>query len=190
MWTNASATVIHAGMRALSTAMISAGCGAPPPRPAPVRPPLPVGRFPDDVSMSCPGGHTPERHLVRCKQPELDPHAPNRLTLTRAPREPCRLTGVVACHVGIAGPPGSNALVCRDDQGTITGPVHLLAPDSSVITEGDCDHSLAIGAWFTWADGHLASAVAHDQGVKRGLAIEVDRFDRHVTARYHEGSLK
>lgn len=172
----------------VSIAVLSVGCGATAPSPGPsaAKAPMPTGRLADHAwAMSCPGGRTPERDLVSCKQPDLDPTSPDAVTITHDRREPCFLTGVVACHVGMAGPPGSTALVCRDDQGTLSGPVRLVAPDSSVIMEGDCEHSVAIGAWFSWADGHLASAVAYDQGVKRGLEILVDRFDRHVTARYH-----
>jgi hypothetical protein len=168
--------------------IFAASCAtAPVPGPAPASAPAPIGRLIDDASpMSCPGGRAPERQFVNCPATELDPRDPNAVTITRDPRQPCLVTGVSACHIGIAGPPGSYALVCRDDQGTISGPVRLVAPDSSLIAGGGCEHSVAIGAWLTWADGQLASAVAYDHGIKRGIEIQINRFTRHVTARYHE----
>jgi hypothetical protein len=41
-----------------------------------------------------------------------------------------------------------------------------------VILDGDCERSVAVGAWFTWADGRLAFAVGYGHGVQRGVEIK------------------
>lgn len=70
------------------------------------------------------------------------------------------------------GPPGSQAVVCRDPQRTFTGPVQLVAPDRSVITEGACVGSVPTGAWVAWRAGEIQRVTGFDGGRERGVAIE------------------
>lgn len=169
----------YAGLDRRSTCELrpspTCGCAGPPH--------VPVGRNADTTPpITCPSGNASEQVLVSYSPPELDPGS---LSIDNGPRQACILTGVVACHVGMYGPPGSIASFCRDSGGTISGAVRLVAPDASIVEEGSCDQSLATGAWFVWAGGHLAWAVAYDRGVKRGMEIELNEYDHRFTGRYH-----
>ncbi|CAN5176166.1 hypothetical protein BH11MYX1_BH11MYX1_51420 [soil metagenome] len=176
-------------MRVVIAAML-ASCSPSPPPTAPAPPHVPVGRNADTTPpITCPSGNAPEQVAVGCEHPEQDPKDPKSITVDRDPRAVCNFPRVIACHINLSGPagspPGSIASFCRDADGTISGAIRLIAPDTSIITEGACEKSLAIGAWLSWTDGHLAWGGAYEHGVKRGVEIEVNRFDHHVTARYH-----
>jgi len=156
---------------------------APAQAPAPAH--VPIGREPDATPpITCPSGNAPEQVAVGCEHPDQDPKDPKSITLDRDPRAVCNFPTAIACHINLSGPagspPGSIASFCRDADGTISGAIRLIAPDASIITEGACEQSLAIGAWLSWADGHLAWAGAYEHGVKRGVEIEVNRFDHRA----------
>jgi hypothetical protein len=71
----------------------------------------------------------------------------------------------------VSGPSWSYALTCPDEHGLLNGAVRFVAPDDSVLTEGECRHGLAIGAWFDWREGRLQRAVALGSGGMFGLSI-------------------
>lgn len=133
--------------------------------------------------LACPDARPAERHDVSCKMPSLDPHA---VTVDRDARQPCYTLGVNACGGALTGPAGSYVLLCRDTEGSFSGPVRVVAPDGSVVIEGDCDHSAPVGAWFRWAGGHLEGAAGYERGQQRGVVIEVDLHSGRVSSRYVE----
>lgn len=137
--------------------------------------------------MQCPAGTSKERHVAACEPVTLDPdraptkwdpprqHMPTEREKERArvlQQDRCLQHRIMACGVLMVGPAGSEAVICRDPQQKFTGPVQLVAPDRTVVTEGACIRSVPTGAWVAWRAGSIETVTGYDGGRDRGVVIE------------------
>jgi hypothetical protein len=141
---------------------------------------IPAGRFAEP--LRCDNGRPPERTRASCFVPNevgvrrtggiqidngrYDPRPP---PLPGEP--PCNSVSMYLCGVHVTGGYGSYALTCRDAQDQPTGIARLMAPDSSVLAEGVCEHGRGIGTWLGWRFGRLVGAFSIVDSQVYGLKL-------------------